>query len=228
MSLPIRSATLAVSAALAAALTPAPARAETPLYETGPGQDSAFVRFLNATGAEVVIASEKGGARLTLAPTPEGRVSRFHAAVAGARQRASIQTGGRPVSVEVVAKAGEYVTVAILPGEGADRTRIVRELPSDYTAARASVALANADPGCAQARLSGGATDAAIAEGVRPFALSRRLVNPVRLSARVACAGEPTAVTVDFGQLQAGERYTVFLIAGPSGRTAFFVIDRVL
>jgi hypothetical protein len=214
--------------ALAFAALAAAARAETPLYETGPGQDAAFVRFVNATGAEVRIAAARGGAKFVLAATAGGRASSFHPIVAGARQRAIVSLRGREVAIEVHARPGEYLTVAV--GEGGDgvpRTQLLRESPSDYTAARASIALLNADPACAAASLSGGPANLRILEGVRPYAVARRVVNPVRLAAQLDCAGEG-AVAVDLGQLQAGERYSVILIATPSGRIALHVVDRVL
>lgn len=199
---------------------------ETALYETGPGQDSSFVRFLNATDGDIVVVAAKGGYRLTLPAAAQTRVSKFHPAVAGTSLRAKVEARSRVVPIEVVAKPGEYVTVAVLPaGKDAYRTQLIREIPSDYSASRASISLANADPECADASLAGGAANVAIFEGVRPFAIQRRLVNPVKVTARVACGGKPMADPLELGQLEPGERYSAFVVALARGRAAFVVRD---
>jgi hypothetical protein len=48
-------------------------------------------------------------------------------------------------------------------------------------------------------------------------------VNPVKLSATVACG--TAASNVDLSQLQAGERYSVFLLNLKNARQAFFARD---
>lgn len=210
-------------------LAAVPALADSPLYETGPAQDSSFVRFLNTTGGEIAIVAARGGYRLVLPAEGVARVSKFHPAIAGRKLVASVQAGGRKLPVEVVAKPGEYVTVAVLAaGKGAPDIRLIRETPSDYSASRASISLANADPACAEASLSGGAQDVAIFEAVKPFDTRRRLVNPVKVSARLACAGRPEPQALDFGQLQPGERYSAFVIPAAGGRAAFVVRDQTL
>jgi len=210
-----------------AAFSSGPAFADdTALYETGPGQDSSFVRFLNATDAEIAVASARGGYRLVLPASNPARVSRFHPAVAGTRLRARVEAGRRTFPVEVVAKPGEYVTVAILSaGKGALRTHLIRETPSDYNASRASIALANADPECAEASLTGGGANVAIFQGVKPFAMQRRLVNPVKVTAQLSCSGKPLDGTLEFGQLEPGERYSAFVIPGATRRAAFVIRD---
>ena len=209
------------------ALAATAAWADSPLYETGPAADSSFVRFLNATDAEIAIVGAKGRYRLALPARNEARVSKFHPAIAGRKLLASIQAGGRTLPVEVVAKPGEYVTVAVIAAAApAPKLHLIREIPADYSASRSSIALANADPACAEASLSGGAQNVPIFEGVRPFDVKRRLVNPVQVAARIACAGAPEHQPVEFGQLQAGERYSAFLIPVAGGRAAFVVRDQ--
>lgn len=215
--------------AWAAAAIALSARADSPLYETGPAQDSSFVRFLNATGEEIAIVAARGGYRLALPAAGEARVSKFHPAIAGRKLLAAVHAGGRKLPVEVVAKPGEYVTVAVLAGAGkAPAIHLIREIPSDYNASRASISLANADPACADASLTGGAANVAIFEGVKPFDTRRRLVNPVKVTAQLACGGRPEAQPVEFGQLQPGERYSAFLIPVAGGRAAFVVRDATL
>jgi alginate O-acetyltransferase complex protein AlgF len=202
-----------------------PAHAESALYETGPAQDASFVRFLNATDGDIAVVAARGGYRIALGRAGEARVSKFHPAVAGATLRASVEAGGRKLPVEVVARPGEYVTVAVLAGKGGPSARLIREIPGDYNASRASLALANADGDCAPASLSGGASNVAILEGVEPFAIRRRLVNPVRVTVQAACGGKATRAPLDLGQLEPGERYTAFVIPLAGVATAFAVRD---
>lgn len=210
-------------------LSGGPALADSALYETGPGQDSSFVRFLNATDDAIVVVAAKGGYRLALGAAAEVRVSKFHPAIAGNELRATIEVRLRRLPIEVVAKPGEYVTVAVVPaGKDAFRVHLLRETPSDYNASRASISLANADPECADAALSGGAANVAIFQGVKPFAIQRRLVNPVNVTAQVSCGGKAIAQALEFGQLQPGERYSAFVIPGARGRAAIVVRDSAL
>jgi hypothetical protein len=212
--------------ALAGAIAiPALARAEPALYETGPAQDSSYVRFLNATQSRATVLSAKGAATATLGIKEGDRVSRYYPAVAGKRLEAAVQVGAAKVAAVVVAKPGEYVTVVVLPGSsGALETRLVRESPTDYSAARVSLSLSNLDEKCARAGMSGGSKDARIVDGVAPFGVGRRQVNPVKLAVQVHCDGQGAAA-VDLSQLEAGERYSVFLLPVAGSRQAFFVRD---
>lgn len=222
---------MAVSIRIAAwivAALPVAVLADSPLYETGPTQDSSFIRFLNATGEEVAIVAAKGSYRLALPVKTEARVSKFHPAIAGRKLLASVQAGNRKLPVEVIAKPGEYITVVVLGTGKEAKVHLIREIPADYSASRASISLANADPACGDASLSGGAQNVAIFEGVKPFDTKRRLVNPVKVTAQLACGGKPEAQPVDFGQLQPGERYSAFLIPVSGGRAAFVVRDQTL
>src|SRR5450830_1823728 len=188
------------------------AHADNPLYETGPGQDSSFVRFLNASGDKATIVN--GAAKVSLDAKTEGRVSRFYPV-----------KGGDKTAVEVVAKPGEFVTVAILNKGTALESVQVRETPTDFNAMRASISLLNADPACASAGLTGGAKNAMIFEAVKPATTTRRLVNPVSLKVQANCGGEVAGAAVDMSQLQAGERYSVIVIPSKKGRQTFFVRD---
>jgi hypothetical protein len=211
--------------ALVLAAAPLAARAEPALYETGPGQDSSFVRFLNATPVQATVLSAKGTASVALGTQGAARVSRYHPVIAGKRLEASVQVGGAKVPAVVVARPGEYITVAVVPAAaGGFETRLVREAPTDYSAARVSLSLSNLDAGCAKAAMTGGAKQAQIVEAVAPFGIGRRQVNPVKLAVQVHCDGRPAA-GVDLAQLEAGERYSVFLLGPPGGRQAFFVRD---
>lgn len=191
----------------------ASAAAETALYDTGPSEETAYVRFVNALEKDIAVVSAKGSAKISLPAKGSGRVSRFYRAKAGERLTSTIQGNGRKAPVEVTGKPWEYITVAALPdGSGGIKIMLVRETPDDFNAMRASLALFNLDPGCKKANMRGGAKNVAILSDVEPFTVQRRLVNPVKLSAGIAC-GEGADSRIEVPQLQAGERYSAFLFA---------------
>ncbi|MGA8399373.1 MAG: hypothetical protein WB697_05760, partial [Stellaceae bacterium] len=50
-----------------------------------------------------------------------------------------------------------------------------------------------------------------------PDALGRRSVNPVKVALAVACGDPAQAVPAKLGQLNAGDRYSIFAVAGKAG-----------
>ncbi|WP_423679227.1 hypothetical protein [Undibacterium sp. WLHG33] len=199
------------------------AYADNPLYETGPGQDSSFVRFLNASSDKALIVN--GAAKVSLDIKNESRVSRFYPVKAGEKLKASVQVGAAKTNVEVVAKPGEFITVTILNKGTALESVLVREAPTDFNAMRSSISLMNVDSSCAAASLTGGAKSATIFEGVKPATTQRRLVNPVALTVQANCGTDAAGAAVDMSQLQAGERYSIIVIPAKKGHQTFFVRD---
>lgn len=199
------------------------AYADNPLYETGPGQDSSFVRFLNASSDKALVVN--GAAKVSLDVKNESRVSRFYPVKAGDKLKASVQVGAAKTNVEVVAKPGEFITVTILNKGAALESMLVREAPTDFNAMRSSISLMNVDSSCAAASLTGGAKAATIFEGVKPATTQRRLVNPVALTVQANCGADAAGAAVDMSQLQAGERYSIIVIPAKKGRQTFFVRD---
>jgi hypothetical protein len=198
--------------------------AEPQLYETGPAEESSYVRFVNATDKDISVLSSTGSAKIALSTKNEGRVSRFYPVKAGTKLSATLVRGDKKDPVEVTGKPWEYITIAVLPGSGAQvETKLIRETPTDFNAMKSSVALFNLDAKCPDAVLQGGAKAATILDKVQPFSVARRLVNPVKLSGAVAC-GAATS-NVDLSQLQAGERYSVFLLNVKNSRQVFFSRD---
>lgn len=200
------------------------AAAEPQLYETGPTEESSYVRFVNATDADVTVVASKKSAKIDLSVRDEGRTSRFFTVKAGSKLTATIHGKTAKSAIEVVGKPWEYITIAILP-DGAARIKTVqlKETPDDFNAMRSSVALFNLDAQCGSAFIQGGAKNTAILENVQPFSVQRRLINPVKLSAKAGCDGQSTPV--EMAQLQAGERYSVFLMTLNHAQKAFFVRD---
>jgi alginate O-acetyltransferase complex protein AlgF len=200
--------------------------AEPQLYETGPSEESSYVRFVNATDNAVVVTASKGGAKIELSAGADGRASHFFLVKAGKKLSAAMQSGGRKASVDVTGKPWEYITIVALPGSASQlKTMLVRESPDDFNAMRASLALFNLDATCDAAVMKGGAKNATILDHVKPFSVQRRLVNPIRLAVSVACGAESQGAAADLSQLEAGERYSVFLLTLKNSRQAFFVRD---
>lgn len=195
--------------------------AEPQLYETGPSEESSYVRFVNGTDKPLTVVSSKGSAKIEL--KVDGRVSRFYPVKAGTRLSATLQGDGRKASVEVTGKPWEYITVVAQADAAGFKVAQIKETPDDFNAMRSSLALFNLDSGCGGAAMQGGAKHATILDNVKPFSVQRRLVNPVRLTASVGCGG--TATDLDMSQLEAGERYSVFLLTLKNARQAFFVRD---
>ncbi|MFZ6673826.1 alginate O-acetyltransferase AlgF [Undibacterium sp. Xuan67W] len=206
-----------------ATLVSVAAHADIQLYETGPGEDSSFVRFLNASDDKASVVN--GAAKIALGNQGDARVSRFYPVKAGSKLSATVQIGNHKLPVEVTAKPGEFITIAVVGKDAAAKTLIVRETPTDFNAMRSSVSLSNLDEKCSAASLTGGAKNAAIVETVKPATLQRRLINPVKLSVQANCDGQAVGAAIDMSQLQAGERYSVFLLSLKAGRQAFFVRD---
>lgn len=199
------------------------ALAETQLYDTGPSEETSYVRFVNATDQALTVV--KGTAKVELSAKAEGRVSRFFPVKSGVKLSASIQGSGQKVESLVTGKPWEYITVAVLPKGNKLETQLIRETPEDFNAMRASLALLNLDAKCAAGAMQGGAKSATILEKVSPFAVQRRLINPVKLAVTLSCGGQDAALPLDLAQLQAGERYSVFLLTLNQHRQAFFVRD---
>jgi len=196
------------------------------LYETGPSEDTSYVRFVNATTDAISILSANGAAKVELSIKSEGRASRFFPVKSGTKLAATVHYKGTKLPVVVVGKPWEYITITILP-DGATRvkTMLVKESPTDFNAMRASLALLNLDASCATAQMQGGSKNTTILDNVKPFSVQRRLINPVKLSVTVGCGAKTAGTSVDLSQLQAGERYSVFLLGAGSKQQAFFVMD---
>jgi len=200
--------------------------AEPQLYETGPSEESSYVRFVNATEQDVAVISSQGSAKVELTAQAEGRASRFFPVKSGSKLSATIQSNNHKIPVKVLGRPWEYITIAIVPSDhGRVKTMLVRETPTDFNAMRSSLALFNLDAKCSAAVMQGGAKNATILDKVQPFSVQRRLVNPVKLSATVACSGRSGGSAVELSQLQAGERYSVFLLTLKNSRQTFFVRD---
>ena len=194
---------------------------EPQLYETGPAEESSYVRFVNATDNDISVLSSTGSAKIALKAENDGRASRFYPVKAGTKLSATLLRGDKKDPVEVTGEPWEYITIVVLPSSGAQlETKIVRETPTDFNAMKSSIALFNLDAKCQEASVQGGAKAETILDKVQSFSVARRLVNPVKLAATVTCGA--TSSNLALSQLQAGERDSIFLINLKNVHQVFF------
>lgn len=193
--------------------------AQVALYPTGPAEDSAFLRFVNATGADLTVRAQGAEAGVTLPasatatgfqPVPAGRV------IQGTLHSAAADT---PLSLTVA--PGEFASVVATAGAagGPVVLHVLREQPDDFNAMRASLALAVADPACDKASLRVAGRDVAIFQDAATGTVVRRAINPVRLTVQASCDGAAVGAPLDLGDLAAGGRYTVILAPSAGGGT---------
>lgn len=199
------------------------AAAELQLYPTGPKDVVFKVRFVNATDSPVSVV---GADKVELSAKAEGRVSDFFKIKVDTRPTMTFQGNGAKVSVNVSGKQGEYVTIVVTSkGNNQLEARIIREEKIGSSDAKASLAVFNLDGKCSGASLKTGAQKKATPySNIKPFAVQRELIPPVKLTvATLACGEQDTPV--DFPQFEKGERYSVLLMALKGGRQAVFVGD---
>jgi alginate O-acetyltransferase complex protein AlgF len=191
--------------------------AEGRLYPSGPPNGVAYLRFVNLAPHDVTITSP--AAKITLPADAAHRVGEFDPVTPGVALTGTAQLGEATKPIDVTLKANEFVTVAVVPdGANGIMVSVFREDPSDFNALKSSLGLFNADKGCVAAQLVAGDNHQAVIPDVAPGAIGRRLVNPVNVELAAACGDPAQAVPAKLGQLNAGDRYSIFVVAGATGR----------
>jgi hypothetical protein len=191
--------------------------AEGRLYPSGPPNGVAYLRFVNLAPHEVTIVSP--AAKITIPADDGHRVGEFDPVTPGVALTGSAQLGEASKPIDVTLKPNEFVTVvASADGAAGLVLTVFRDLPTDFNAQKSSLALFNVDKACAQAQLVAGDNHTAVIPDVAPGAVGRRLVNPVKAELGVACGDPAQAMPAKLGQLDAGDRYSIFVATGGSGR----------
>jgi hypothetical protein len=209
---------------VAALLAPVADAADIPLYPTGPAEDSSFVRFVN-TGS-TAMSLEAAGSKAQIVLPPAKPASDFQPVAANKPLVGAFTSGGQRAPIDVTVKPGEFVTVfGLVSAKGELSTKVVRELPEDFNALRASLAFYNLDGGCAQAGLKAAGRDVDVFTDVATGTAKRRFVNPVALSVQLVCAGKPQGAPLALGTLAPGQRYSVFAVPATGGTRAFVTND---
>lgn len=200
------------------------AHAQTQLYETGPAEDAAFVRFISAL-PETLTIQAAGDSHLVLAP--ESPSTPWQAVRANTPLSATLHYDDRSERVDVKVQPGEFVTVAGVRQDDSWSADVGRESPEDFSAFRVSIGLMNLAPDCSQASLRLAGSDVEIVAGVNHGDVHRRQINPVSLSAELFCDASPTGAETVLDSLRAGDRWTLVVHQGPAGPAILPVLDRM-
>ncbi|RMR14280.1 alginate O-acetyltransferase AlgF [Pseudomonas syringae group genomosp. 3] len=186
------------------------------LYPTGPAQDSAFIRFINATAAPLQVVAQEGQAPLQLdAAKP---VSLFFPVQASSSIKGTLISGEKKLPMDVSVEPGEFATVVLTTQpDGSLAPVTVREQPDDFNGLKASLAFFSLDAGCVEASLRPAGRTADLFKAIPTGTLQRRSINPVSLSVQLVCANATVGAPLDLGDLKAGERYSVLLVPSATG-----------
>ncbi|MGN8259990.1 alginate O-acetyltransferase AlgF [Pseudomonas sp. SMSB3] len=199
---------------IACAVCAGTAHADIALYPTGPSEDSAFLRFVNATPAALQLVAAGSSASLELKAA--NSVSAYLPVPAGKAIKGTLKQAGASAEVALSIAPGEFASVVALPEGKGLRQVVLREQPDDFNGLKASLAFASIDPRCANASLrpAGRTADLFKEAGTT---VQRRSINPVKLSVQLVCANANVGTPVGLGELQAGERYSVLVVPGANG-----------
>ena len=198
--------------------------ADIALYPTGPDQDSAFLRFINAADSPLQLLAEGSRASLKLEGTHA--VSDYLPVPANQPIKGTLERNGNSQPLDIQVAAGEFASVIALPDSAQGiRQVVIREQPDDFNSLRASLAFISADPACTQAGLRAAGKNADLFKEVANGSVQRRAINPVSLSVQLVCAQTNVGAPLDLGQLKAGERYSVVLLPGANGPYLLLATD---
>ncbi len=217
---------LLASAVLAVGAASLASAAEIPLYKTGPDEDASFLRFVNATELALQVASAESESKIALdAKRP---ASDFYQVPANKDIKGKFLGSAAQSDVLLKVKPGEFASAIALQNGNTLKQVILREEPDDFNALKASVSLYNVDPACAVGGLQVAGRSARLFESVATGTLQRRSINPVKISVQLLCDGKPAGAVLDLGQLEGGQRYSVFAVPGTAGPRIFLAVDAVL
>jgi alginate O-acetyltransferase complex protein AlgF len=191
--------------------------AEGKLYPSGPPNGVAYLRFVNLAPHEVTITSP--AAKITIATDGAHRVGEFDPVPPGVALTGSAQLGEATKPINVTLAPNEFATVAV-SADGADGVTLTvfRETPTDFNALKSSLGLFNADKACEKAQLVAGDNHQPVISDVAPGSVGRRQVNAVNTTLGAACGDPAQAAPAKLGQLNAGDRYSIFVVANGSSR----------
>lgn len=191
------------------------AGAEVALYPTGPSEDAAFIRFVNAGTAPLDVIASAGQPPLRLETAQP--VSLFFPVQTSSPIKGTLASAQHKLPLELKVEPGEFATVFVLPDGAGIKHVAVREKPDEFNGLKVSLAFFNVDPSCTNAglRLAGRTYD--LFKAVQVNSLQRRSINPVNLSVQLVCANVNVGPALGLGALKAGERYSVLLLPSASG-----------
>jgi hypothetical protein len=204
---------------------PATVLAAPQLYETGPAEDAAFMRFVAAVPGAVEVAAGRN-ARLSL--DPQNAATSWQPVRAKVALKATLNYAGGKQDAEVTVQPSEFVTLAVVPDEkGGWQVGVGREKPQDFSSHRVSLGLLNMAKGCTDATLKLAGKDVVIVNKAQPAQVERRMINPVSLGVDLFCNGQKAQDAVDLGNLRAGSRWTLLVVPEGKGWRLMPVLDRM-
>jgi hypothetical protein len=197
--------------------------AEFALYPTGPSEDAAFIRFVNASAAPLDVIAQAGQPPMRLETAQP--VSLFFPVQSSSPVKGTLVSGVQKLAMNLKIEPGEFATVIAVPDGTGIKQVAVREQPDDFNGLKASLAFFNVDASCADASLRPAGRTADLFKAVPLDGLQRRSINPVSLSVQLVCANANTGAPLDLGELKAGERYSVLLVPSASGSRLLSATD---
>jgi alginate O-acetyltransferase complex protein AlgF len=189
--------------------------AEFALYPTGPSEDAAFIRFVNASTAPLDVIAQAGQPPMRLEAAQP--VSLFFPGQSSSPVKGTLVSGAQKLAMDLKIEPGEFATVVVLPDGTGIKQVAVREQPDDFNGLKASLAFFNVDASCTDASLRPAGRPADLFKAVPVDSLQRRSINPVSLSVQLVCANANVGGPLDLGELKAGERYSVLLVPSATG-----------
>ncbi len=197
---------------------------EMALYPTGPSQDSSFLRFVNGTEQSITLSST--GAK-KMAMSINQPATSFYPIAANSMIKGNFSANSTSSNIAISVKPGEFATSIALTSASGLKQLVLREQPDDFNALKASIALYNTDTNCTNAGLNVVGRSVNLFEKVAAGNLQRRALNPVKISVQLLCNAQKTSAPLDLGLLQAGQRYSIFVLPSKQTSRLFFTSDNI-
>ena len=200
---------------------------EIALYPTGPSQDSSFVRFVNGTESVLEITAAESKNKIKLDSSRPS--TNYYPVKAKSKISGKFIFSDTQSNIDLSVKPGEFATVIALPATNGKGLRqvIVREEPDDFNALKVSLSLYNLDSTCTLAGLNASGRAVSLFKQVAVGKMERRSINPVKISVDLLCDGKLVATPLNLGDLQAGQRYSIFVMPSSKGSRMFIATDTV-
>ena len=199
--------------------------ADIPLYPTGPSADSSFVRFINGTDAALELTAAGSQAKVQLnAKTP---ATVFYPVRAKSDIKGQFTQAQSKSAIATTVKAGEFVSVIALADGAMFKHVTIGEEPDDFNALKVSLAFYNVSAKCASASLQVVGRNVMLFEKLGLNGLTRRMINPVKISVQLLCGEQAVGAPLELGELTAGERYSVFAVPAAGATRIFIASDAV-
>jgi hypothetical protein len=212
----VRRALLGVAAALLLAL---PARSQGFLYDPEPPAGAAFLRYVNATGAEVSVRAEQGAARL-LGTANDARVSPYTIIERVQGRDVAVEFPGGRRTLRLA--PGSFTTLLLVSRDGRVAAEPVTD-QAEFNQLRARLSFYNATAACADGELAIMPAGTAVFRGIAAGAAQSRSVNPVEAELAARCGGE--AAPLRLSGLEAGGMYSIWLMRPGAAPIAFITRD---